>query len=112
MVNAQIVASVRTPIGSFQGKLEPLTAPQLGAVSIRAALERVDVDPEQVDEVICGNVISAGVGQAPARQAALGAGLPPTVNAFTVNQVCGSGLKAIMLANQSIRSGDAIRLLS
>ena len=102
-----ILSACRTPIGKFQGALSALTATELGAIAIRAALERAGVAVEQVDEVILGNVLSAGVGQAPARQAALRAGLPPTVAALTVNKVCGSGLKAIMLAAQAIRAGDA-----
>ena len=102
-----ILSACRTPIGKFQGTLATLTATDLGAIAVRAALERAGVAAEQVDEVILGNVLSAGVGQAPARQAALRAGLPPTVAALTVNKVCGSGLKAIMLAAQAIRAGDA-----
>jgi acetyl-CoA C-acetyltransferase len=102
-----ILAAVRTPIGRLQGKLSSYRATELGAAAIAAALERAGVRPESVDEVILGNVLSAGVGQAPARQAALGAGLPPSVAALTVNKVCGSGLKAVMLAAQAIRAGDA-----
>ena len=102
-----ILSACRTPIGKFQGALATLTATDLGAIAVRAALEQAGVAAEQVDEVILGNVLSAGVGQAPARQAALRAGLPPTVAALTVNKVCGSGLKAIMLAAQAIRAGDA-----
>ncbi len=102
-----ILSACRTPIGKFQGALSGLAATELGAIVIRAALERAGVAVEQVDEVILGNVLSAGVGQAPARQAALRAGLPPTVAALTVNKVCGSGLKAIMLAAQAVRAGDA-----
>ncbi|MEK6262236.1 MAG: thiolase family protein [Planctomycetota bacterium] len=102
-----ILSACRTPVGKFQGALSTLTATDLGAIVVRAALERASVAADQVDEVILGNVLSAGVGQAPARQAALRAGLPPTVSALTVNKVCGSGLKAIMLAAQAIRAGDA-----
>jgi acetyl-CoA C-acetyltransferase len=102
-----IVASTRTPIGSFQGSLSNLTAPQLGALSIKASLEKAGVKPEHIDEVIMGNVLTAGVGQAPARQATIFSGLPNTVTALTVNKVCGSGLKAVMLASQAIQSGDA-----
>ena len=102
-----ILSACRTPVGKFQGALSALSATELGAIVVRAALERAGVAAEQVDEVILGNVLSAGVGQAPARQAALRAGLPPTVAALTVNKVCGSGLKAIMLAAQAIRAGDA-----
>ena len=102
-----IVSAARTPIGKFLGSLSQLSAPELGAVAIRAAVERAKVSPNDVDEVIMGNVIQGGVGQAPARQAALKAGLPSSVSALTVNKVCGSGLKAVMLAAQSIRAGDA-----
>src|SRR5881227_3966429 len=102
-----IVAAARTPIGKFLGGLSPLSAPELGAVAIRAALERSRVPGHQIEEVIMGNVIQGGVGQAPARQAALKAGIPATVSALTVNKVCGSGLKAVMLAAQSIKAGDA-----
>jgi acetyl-CoA C-acetyltransferase len=107
MNDAVIVAACRTPIGKFQGMLSALPAPELGAVAIRAALAQAGIAPEQVDEVIMGNVLGAGVGQAPARQAALRAGLPGSVAALTINKVCGSGLKAIMLAAQAIRAGDA-----
>src|SRR4051812_1623300 len=101
-----IVAAARTPIGKFLGGLSPLSAPELGAVAIRAALERSKVPLDQVEEVIMGNVIQGGVGQAPARQAALKGGVPATVSALTINKVCGSGLKAVMLAAQSIKAGD------
>src|SRR5579884_1079579 len=101
-----IVSAVRTPIGKFLGGLAPLTAPQLGAVAIRAAVERARVDMQEIEEVVMGNVIQGGVGQAPARQAALKSGLPATISAFTVNKVCGSGLKAVMLAAQAIKAGD------
>jgi acetyl-CoA C-acetyltransferase len=103
---AVIVSAVRTPIGRFLGGLAPLSAPELGAVAIRAAVERSGVDPQAIEEVIMGNVIQGGVGQAPARQAALKAGIPATVSAMTVNKVCGSGLKAVMLAAQAIKAGD------
>jgi acetyl-CoA C-acetyltransferase len=102
-----ILAACRTPIGKFMGRLAAVPAPELGAVCAQAALAQTSIDPGQVDEVIMGNVLSAGVGQAPARQVALRAGLPPTVAAVTVNKVCGSGLKAVMLADQAIRAGDA-----
>jgi len=102
-----IVGAARTPIGAFLGGLAPLTAPQLGAVAIRAALERSGVAPDQIDEVFMGNVVQAGVGQAPARQAALGAGLPQSVPCTTVNKVCGSGLKSVMLASSQILAGEA-----
>ena len=102
-----ITSAVRTPVGSFQGVLSPLTAPQLGSLTIRAVLERGHVAGAEVDEVIMGNVLTAGVGQAPARQAARGAGLPDSVGALTVNKVCGSSLKAVMLAANTIRCGEA-----
>ena len=89
------------------GSLSALTAPELGAIALQSALKRAGVDGSSVDEVILGNVLQAGVGQAPARQAALRAGLPPSVAAVTINKVCGSGLKAVMLADQAIRCGDA-----
>ncbi|RKH19706.1 acetyl-CoA C-acetyltransferase [Corallococcus praedator] len=102
-----IVGAARTPIGSFQGALSKLTAPQLGAIAIKAALERAGVKPEAVQEVIMGNVLQAGVGQAPARQATIFAGIPDSVPAVTLNKVCGSGLKAVIAAAQSIALGDA-----
>ncbi len=102
-----IVAAARTPIASFQGALASLTAPQLGAIAIKAALERAGLKPEVVDQVIMGNVLTAGVGQAPARQAALGAGLPSGVPCVTVNKVCGSGLQSVVQAYQAIALGDA-----
>src|SRR5262245_43087960 len=101
-----IVAAARTPIGRFLGGLSTLQAPELGAVAIRAALQRAKLDPADVEEVIMGNVIQGGVGQAPARQAAIKAGVPASVSAMTVNKVCGSGLKAVMLASQAIKAGD------
>ena len=101
-----IVSAARTPIGRFQGTLAPLSAPELGAVAIRAAIERAGIDLTIVEEVLMGNVVQAGVGQAPARQAAIKAGLPPTVGATTVNKVCGSGLKAVMLAAAMVATGD------
>jgi acetyl-CoA C-acetyltransferase len=107
MSEAYLLGGCRTPIGKLLGTLAAVPAPKLGAVAIAEALRRAGVAGEQVDEVIMGNVLSAGVGQAPARQAALGAGLPPTVGAVTINKVCGSGLKAVMLAGQAIRAGDA-----
>jgi acetyl-CoA C-acetyltransferase len=102
-----IVGVARTPIGSFQGSLSSLTAPRLGATAIEAALKRAGVKPDQVSEVIMGNVLTAGEGQAPARQAAIAAGIPNTVPAMTINKVCGSGMKAIMLGAQSIALGDS-----
>jgi acetyl-CoA C-acetyltransferase len=101
-----IVAAARTPIGRFLGGLAPLSAPALGAIALREALRRSGIPGEEVQEVIMGNVIQGGVGQAPARQAAIKAGIPPTVSALTVNKVCGSGLKAVMLASQAIKAGD------
>jgi acetyl-CoA C-acetyltransferase len=103
---AVIVAAARTPIGKFLGGLAPLAAPDLGAIAIRAAIERSKVDLQAIEEVIMGNVIQGGVGQAPARQAAMKAGVPATVSALTINKVCGSGLKAVMLAAQAIKAGD------
>ena len=97
----------RTPIGRFLGGLSTLSAPQLGAAAVRAAVARAGIDTREIDEVILGNVVSAGVGQAPARQAAIHGGVPASVPALTVNQVCGSGLRAVMLAAQAIRAGDA-----
>ncbi len=102
-----IVAAARTPIGKFLGSLASLSAPELGAIAIKAALERSGVSHDAIDEVIMGNVIQGGVGQAPARQAMLKAGVPARVSALTINKVCGSGLKAVMLAAQSIKAGDA-----
>jgi acetyl-CoA C-acetyltransferase len=103
---AVIVGAARTPTGKFLGGLASFTAPQLGAIVIKEAVRRSGIAPDAIDEVIMGNVVSAGVGQAPARQAALHSGLPVDIPAFTVNKVCGSGLKAVMLAAQSIRAGD------
>jgi acetyl-CoA C-acetyltransferase len=103
---AVIVSAVRTPIGRFQGTLAGLSASDLGAVAVRAAVERAGIDPASVDEVLMGNVVLAGQGQAPARQAAIKAGLPPTVGATTVNKICGSGLKTVMLASAMIAAGD------
>jgi acetyl-CoA C-acetyltransferase len=102
-----IVSAARTPIGSFMGALSTVTAPQLGATAIKGALAKIYLDPNLVDEVIMGNVVQAGVGQAPARQAALFAGLPNTVIASTVNKVCASGMKAVMQGAQAIMAGDA-----
>jgi acetyl-CoA C-acetyltransferase len=103
---AVIVSAARTPIGKFLGGLSPLSAPELGAIAIRAAVQRAGIDLQDIEEVIMGNVIQGGVGQAPARQAALKSGIPATVSALTVNKVCGSGLKAVMLAAQAIKAGD------
>ena len=102
-----IVSAVRTPIGSFMGGLSTVTAPQLGAAAIIGALKKIDLNPELIDEVIMGNVVQAGVGQAPARQAALLAGLPNKTIATTINKVCASGMKAVMQGAQAIMAGDA-----
>jgi acetyl-CoA C-acetyltransferase len=105
--NSLILSAVRTPSGSFQGSLSGFTAPQLGAQVVKEAVKRAGIpDPAEIDEVIMGNVVSAGLGQNPARQAAIHAGLPVSVGAFTLNKVCGSGLKAVMLAASSIQAGD------
>ncbi len=101
-----IVSAARTPIGSFLGSISSLSAPQLGAIAIKAAVERAGIKPETVEEVIMGNVLTAAEGQSPARQALLGAGLPKETGALTIGKVCGSGLKAVMLADQMIRAGD------
>lgn len=107
-----LAGAVRTAIGSFQGSLAPLSATELGAIAIRAALERAGADGASVEEVIMGNVLQAGLGQNPARQASIRAGLADTVTATTVNKVCGSGLKSVMLAAQAIRAGDADLLVA
>ncbi|HTX40980.1 MAG TPA: acetyl-CoA C-acetyltransferase [Acidobacteriaceae bacterium] len=102
-----IVSGVRTPVGKFQGSLSEVTATQLGATVVREAVKRAQLKPEQIDECIMGNVVSAGLGQNPARQAALYGGLPPEVSAVTINMVCGSGLRAVALAAQTIQTGNA-----
>jgi acetyl-CoA C-acetyltransferase len=102
-----IVSAVRTPIGSFMGSLSSITATQLGATAIKGALEKINLDPNLVQEVYMGNVIQAGVGQAPARQAAIHAGIPTNVPCTTINKVCASGMKAVMNAAQAIALGDA-----
>ncbi|HET7646358.1 MAG TPA: acetyl-CoA C-acetyltransferase [Candidatus Limnocylindria bacterium] len=107
MSDVFILSAARTPIGKFGGGLSTTPATQLGAIAIRAAVERAGIAPERIDEVIMGQVIQAGAGQAPARQAALKAGLPDGVSATTINKVCGSGLKAVMLGASAIRAGDA-----
>lgn len=107
MTEVVIVSAVRTPIGAFQGALKDISAPTLGSIVIKEALNRVQLDPSAVDEVIMGNVLAAGLGQNPARQASIQAGLPYTVPALTINKVCGSGLKAVHLAAQAILAGDA-----
>jgi acetyl-CoA C-acetyltransferase len=107
MTDVYIVGAARTPIGRFLGSLSSLSAPELGAVAVRAAVDRSEIDPAAVEDVIIGNVVQAGVGQAPARQAALGAGLPSSASATTINKVCASGLEAINSVALSIRNGDA-----
>lgn len=102
-----ILSYARTPIGAFQGALKDISAPKLGAIAIKGALDKGGLKPEFVDEVIMGNVLSAGIGQAPARQASIYAGLPESVECLTINKMCGSGLKAVMLGAQSIASGEA-----
>ena len=102
-----IVSAVRTPIGSFMGGLSTVTAPKLGAVAIKGALDKINLDPKLIDEVFMGNVVQAGTGQAPARQAALFAGLSENVACTTINKVCASGMKAVMLGAQAIQCGDA-----
>ncbi|MGA9584340.1 MAG: acetyl-CoA C-acetyltransferase [Terracidiphilus sp.] len=107
MSEVVIVSAVRTPIGKFQGSLQSYTSPQLGALVVREAVRRAAVEPAKIDDCIMGCVLQAGVGQAPARQAAIFAGIPPEAGALTVNQVCGSGLRAVSLAAQAIQTGDA-----
>jgi acetyl-CoA C-acetyltransferase len=107
MSSTFIISAKRTPIGAFLGSLSTFTAPQLGSIAIKAAIDAAGLPLDAVSEVIMGNVLTAGIGQAPARQAALGAGLPDSVPCMTINKVCGSGLKAVMLADQAIRCGDA-----
>ena len=104
---AVIISAARTPTGKFQGALKGFSAPELGAIAIKEAVSRAGVDPAKIDEVIMGCVVQAGIGQAPARQAALKAGLPPEVSALTINMVCGSGLRAVALASQSVQLGDS-----
>ena len=104
---AVILSAARTPVGRFQGALGSVPAPELGAVAVRAAVERAGINPEEIEEVIMGNVVSAGVGQAPARQSGILSGLPSSVSATTINKVCGSGLKAAMMSAQAVRAGDA-----
>jgi acetyl-CoA C-acetyltransferase len=107
MEDAVIISAVRTPIGKFQGSLSDISATELGAIVVREAVKRAQLDPEQVDECIMGNVLPAGLGQNPARQAALKGGLTPEVSAMTINKVCGSGLKAVALAAQAIQTGNS-----
>jgi acetyl-CoA C-acetyltransferase len=107
MEDVVIVSAVRTPVGKFQGALSPLTAPQLGAIVVREAVRRAGLEPAQIDECIMGNVLAAGLGQNPARQAAIYGGLPYEVAALTINKVCGSGLKAVALAAQAVQTGNS-----
>src|SRR3989442_2913667 len=102
-----IISACRTPVGKFQGSLSDLGATQLGAIVVREATKRAKLDPKQIDECVMGNVVSAGLGQNPARQAAIFGGLPPEVGAMTVNKVCGSGLKAVGLAAEAIQTGNS-----
>src|SRR3954447_21334424 len=106
MEQAVIVSAVRTPVGAFGGYFKDVAAPDLGSHAIRAALERAQVAPEEINEVVLGCVLQAGLGQNPARQAALGAGIPKEVAATTINMLCGSGLKSVAIASQMIRAGD------
>ena len=106
MKKSVIVAAKRTPIGSFNGSLSPLSAIQLGSIAIKSLINETNIPFEEINEVIMGNILSAGLGQAPARQAALGAGLHDSIECLTINKVCGSGLKSVMLADQAIRCGD------
>src|SRR5438270_13946998 len=106
MTGAFILSGARTPVGKLLGALKDLTAVDLGVVAVRAAIERAGIEPNAVDEVIMGNVVQAGNGQNPARQVALRAGIPNTVAALTINKVCGSGLKAVMLAGNGIQVGE------
>ncbi|MFI5387695.1 MAG: thiolase family protein [Fimbriimonadales bacterium] len=112
MEDVVILSGARTPIGAFMGSLSSLTAPQLGSVAIKGAVERAGIQPSDVEEAIMGCVLTGGMGQAPARQAARGAGLPDAVPALTINKVCGSGMKAAMLAAQAIKCGDSKIILA
>src|SRR4051812_3510030 len=107
MTYSYLIAARRTPIGKLLGSLSSVAAPKLAGVAIKAAIADAGLPADSVDQVILGNVLSAGIGQAPARQAAMAAGIPPSVGAITINKVCGSGLAAVMLADQAIRAGDA-----
>ncbi len=104
---AVILSAVRTPSGRFLGALSSVPATNLGSIAVRAAVERAAVEPAEIDEILMGNVVQAGEGQAPARQAGIGGGVPASVGATTINKVCGSSLKAVMLAAQAVRAGDA-----
>ena len=107
MRNVVIASAVRTPVGSFGGALKPLSGIELGAIAAREAIKRAGIDASKIDEVILGNVLQAGLGQNPARQIAMHAGIPKEVPAMTINKVCGSGLRAVSLAAQLIKAGDA-----
>lgn len=107
MKEVVIVSAARTAVGAFNGSLSGFTAPQIGAFAIKEAVKRAGIKPEEIDEVLMGNVLQGGIGQAPARQAAIAAGIPNTVSATTINKVCGSGLKSVMLGEQAIKAGDA-----
>ena len=107
MNDVVILSGMRTPIGSFQGALSSFSGPQLGSIAIKAALAKAGVKPEEIDEVLMGCVLTGGLGQAPARQASLGAGIPNSVPCTTINKVCGSGMKTVMMAAQAIKLGDA-----
>src|SRR6201997_5324324 len=102
-----VISGCRTPVGKFQGSLSDLSATQLGAIVVREAVKRSGIDPAQVDECIMGNVVSAGLGQNPARQAAIFGGLTPATGAMTINKVCGSGLKSVALAAQAVQTGNS-----
>ncbi len=106
MKNIVVLSAARTPVGSFLGKLSSLSAPALGSTAIRAALDRAGVKPSDVEQVIMGNILQAGIGQAPARQASLGAGIPDSVPCITLNKVCGSGMRAVMDASNAIQAGE------
>src|SRR6266545_4437562 len=105
MKNTVVLSAARTPVGTFLGKLSSLSAPALGSAAIRAALERAGVKPSDVEQVIMGNVLQAGIGQAPARQASLSAGIPDTIPCITLHKVCGSGMRAVMDASNAIQAG-------
>src|SRR5271155_3919402 len=107
MEDIVIVAGVRTPVGKFQGALSSYSAPQLGAIVVREVVRRAGLEPTQIDECIMGNVLPAGLGQNPARQAAIFGGLSPATGAMTINKVCGSGLKAVALAAQAVQTGNS-----
>ena len=107
MKEVVIVSAARTAVGAFNGSLAGFSAPQLGAIAIKEAVKRAGIKPEEIDEVLMGNVLQGGIGQAPARQAAIAAGIPDSVSATTINKVCGSGLKSVMFGEQEIKAGDA-----